>query len=110
MKIQKAARGRVLITPAVGTPMAGNIRLDNQSRGVHDDLYCNILILNDSHTKVCLLGFDLIGLEYVTCSDIKARIEKATDISAVQHRNVGYAYSFGPRYGDADVPGDRGFD
>jgi len=80
MKKLKAAKGRVVISPPVGTPMAGNIRLDNKSRGVHDDLYCNILILNDNSTKVCLLGFDLIGIEYTTCTDIKERIEKVTGI------------------------------
>lgn len=62
--------------------MAGNVRLDNRSRGVHDNIYCNILILSDNTTKVCLLGFDLIGLEYKTCIDIKERIEKATNIPA----------------------------
>lgn len=76
----KAAKGKVIITPSPGTPMAGNIRLDNRSRGVHDDLYCNVLILKDNDTKICLLGFDLIGLEFVTCNEIKNRIEKSTDI------------------------------
>jgi len=80
MKKLKAAKGRVKITPPTGTPMAGNIRLDNKSRGVHDDIYCNILILNDNNTKICLLGFDIIGLDYTTCNDIKTRIEKATDL------------------------------
>lgn len=82
MKKLKAAKGRVVITPPTGIPIAGNVRLDNKSRGVHDNLYCNILILNDNNTKVCLLGFDVIGLEYTTCNDIKNRIEKATDIPA----------------------------
>ncbi len=82
MKNLEASKGRVLITPPVGTPMAGNVRLDNKSRGVHDDLFCNILILKDTGTKVCLLGFDVIGLEYDTCYDLKDRIEKATDIPA----------------------------
>lgn len=80
MKCLKAAKGRVIISPPVGTPMAGNIRLDNRSRGVHDNLYCNILILNDNSIKVCFLGLDLIGIEYKTCTDIKVRIEKATGI------------------------------
>jgi len=71
-----------MITPPIGIPMAGNIRLDNKSRGVHDDIYCNILILNDNHTKVCLLGFDIIGLEYTTCNYLKNSIKKATDILA----------------------------
>jgi neutral ceramidase len=82
MKILKAARGRVVITPPTGTPMAGNVRLDNKSRGVHDDICCNILILNDNSSKVCLLGFDLVGLEYSTCNEIKSGIEKNTDIPA----------------------------
>lgn len=80
MKELKAAKGRIKITPPTGTPMAGNVRLDNKSKGVHDDIYCNILILNDNNIKICLLGFDLIGLEYSTCNDIKSRIEKVTDI------------------------------
>jgi hypothetical protein len=80
MKKIIAAKGRVVITPPEGTPMAGNVRLDNKSRGVHDDIFCNILILNDNDSKVCLLGFDLIGLEYETCNDIKLNIEKEAGI------------------------------
>jgi neutral ceramidase len=80
MRKIKAAKGRVVITPPKGTPMAGNVRLDNKSRGVHDDIFCNILILTDDCTKVCLLGFDLVALEYSTCNDIKARIEQIAGI------------------------------
>jgi len=80
MKKLKAAKGRVVITPPIGTPMAGNVRIDNKTRGVHDDLYCNILIIKDNDKKVCLLGFDLIGLEFETCNDIKLRIEKESGI------------------------------
>lgn len=82
MKTIKAAKGRVVITPPVGSAMAGNVRLDNKSRGVHDDLCCNILILNQENKKICLLGFDVIFLEYTTCTAIKDRIEKTTDIPA----------------------------
>ncbi len=83
MKRLKASVGKVVITPPpVGTPMTGNTGRDTKSRGVPEDIYCNILILNDDSTKVCLLGFDNIGLEYATCNDIKNRIEKATDIPA----------------------------
>jgi hypothetical protein len=82
MKTIKAAKGRVVITPPVGSAMAGNVRLDNKSRGVHDDLYCNILILNQEDKKICLLGFDVIFLEFTTCTDIKNRIEKTTGIFA----------------------------
>lgn len=70
----------MIITPPPGTPMAGNIRSDNISRGVHDDLFCSIIILNDGNTKICFLAFDLIGLEYSTCNEIRTRISECTDI------------------------------
>jgi len=76
----KAATGRINITPPTGTPMGGNVRLDNKSRGVHDNLYCNILILHDGINKICLLGFDILGLNYIYCNDIKREIEKAIEI------------------------------
>jgi len=78
----RAAKGRVQITPQTGTPIAGNVRIDNKSRGVHDNLFCNILFLNDNVNKICLLSFDLIFLENATCNNIKKRIEKAIKISA----------------------------
>lgn len=76
----KAATGRINITPPVGTSIGGNVRADNKSRGVHDDLFCNILILDDGIKKICLLGFDVIGLNYNTCNDIKREIEIAINI------------------------------
>ncbi|MDX1357440.1 MAG: hypothetical protein R3232_01275 [Clostridia bacterium] len=76
----KAAAGRIKITPKNGIPMGGNVRIDNKSRGVHDDLYCNVLMLNDGLKEICLLGFDFVGLKYSTCSDIKARVESVTGI------------------------------
>ena len=78
----KAAAGKIKITPDNGIPMGGNVRIDNKSRGVHDDLYCNVLMLNDGKTEVCLMGFDFVGLKYTTCTDIKERVEKATGIPA----------------------------
>ncbi len=80
MNLLRAAKGKVIITPPPGTPMAGNIRSDNKSRGVHDDLFCSIIILKDGNTKICFLDFDLIGLEYSTCNEIRTRISECTDI------------------------------
>lgn len=82
MKKMQASAGRVVITLPVGTPMAGNVSPDTKSRGVPDDIYCNILILNDNRTKVCLLGFDSIDLEYTICNDLSNGIGKITDIPA----------------------------
>lgn len=76
----RAAVGRIKITPKIGIPMGGNVRIDNKSRGVHDDLFCNVLMLNDGTTEICLMGFDFVGLKYTTCIDIKKRVSKATGI------------------------------
>jgi len=76
----KAATAKINITPPFGTPMGGNVRVDNKARGVHDDLFCNILILDDGKKKICFLGFDLIGLNYTSCNDIKNEIESMTKI------------------------------
>ncbi len=80
MKTQKAATARVEITPPTGTPIAGNVRKDNKSRGVHDPLYCNILILDDDTTRVCMLGFDLIWLEEKVYMQLTQEIERETGI------------------------------
>jgi len=78
----KAAAGRIIITPDYPIPMGGNVRIDNMSRGVHDDLNCNILMLDDGNTKVCMMGFDFVGLKYTTCNDIKRRVRERTGIPA----------------------------
>ena len=78
----KAAAGRIKITPKNGIPMGGNVRIDNRSRGVHDDLYCNVLMLDDGSTEICLMGFDFVGLKYTTCTDVKSRVEMETGIPA----------------------------
>ena len=80
MKTQKAATARVDITPPTGTPIAGNVRKDNKSRGVHDPLYCNILILDDDTTRICMLGFDLIWLEERIYKELIQLVEEATGI------------------------------
>jgi len=76
----KAATAKINITPPFGTPMGGNVRVDNKARGVHDELFCNVLIFNDGQKKICLLGFDVIGLNYTTCNDIKNAIKSLTKI------------------------------
>ncbi|MFO7612913.1 MAG: neutral/alkaline non-lysosomal ceramidase N-terminal domain-containing protein [Clostridia bacterium] len=78
----KAAAGRINITPENGIPMGGNVRIDNKSRGVHDDLFCNILMIDDKNTETCLMGFDFVGLKYETCNEIKKKVSKTTGIAA----------------------------
>ncbi len=76
----KAAAGKINITPENVIPMGGNVRLDNKSRGVHDNLYCSVLMLDDGKTTVCLMGFDFVGLKYATCNEIKKGVCERTGI------------------------------
>lgn len=76
----KAAVSALDITPPIGLPIGGNVRKDNKSRGAHDSLYCNIVILESEGNRVCLLGFDLLGLSSGICKRIKALVEEKTGI------------------------------
>jgi neutral ceramidase len=57
-----AGASKVKITPALGTPIGGNARLDNYARGVLQDIYARALFLDDVASAVCLLSLDLLGL------------------------------------------------
>ncbi|WP_047151820.1 neutral/alkaline non-lysosomal ceramidase N-terminal domain-containing protein [Aneurinibacillus tyrosinisolvens] len=72
---------RVDITPEIGTPLGGNVRDDNRSRGIHDPLYANFLYLHDGKNGILFIGLDLIGIYRSFTQEIKADISKATGIS-----------------------------
>lgn len=77
----KAACKSIIITPATNMPIAGNVRQDSVSRGVHDDLRCNMILFQDNfNTKILFLGFDLCGVNKEFCIDVKQRISKILDI------------------------------
>ena len=60
------------ITPPVGTEIAGYGPHD-ETWEIHDDLWLNILIMDDGVRKAALLGFDLIGMEDQTVHEIRTR-------------------------------------
>ena len=78
----KAAAKSIDITPALGIPMGGNVRDDDKARGVHDNLYCNAVLLEEDGKKICFLGFDLLGLNIETCKAIKDNIQVQTGIDS----------------------------
>jgi hypothetical protein len=82
MKKLIAAKGRVVITLPHGIPIAGNVRSDNKSNEAHDIMCCNILILSDNNTEVCLLGFDASFPDFTYLNHITDKIENAAGISA----------------------------
>ena len=50
-----------IITPPVGVPMAGFLRMD-VSHGVHDDLYAKILLVEEADRRVAIITLDILGL------------------------------------------------
>ncbi|MEX2462622.1 MAG: hypothetical protein WD469_15240 [Paenibacillaceae bacterium] len=76
----KAGCCKVDITPKTGTPIGGNIREDNRSRGVHDSLYANFLYLNDDGNALLFIGLDIIGIFESFGRLIKGGIHKTTGI------------------------------
>lgn len=77
----KAAALSIDITPPVGLPIGGNVRADNKSIGVHDNLFCNIILLEDKRETVCFLSFDLLGLHFDSCRLIKSQISTKTGLN-----------------------------
>ncbi|HOJ12032.1 MAG TPA: neutral/alkaline non-lysosomal ceramidase N-terminal domain-containing protein [Clostridiales bacterium] len=77
----KAAAKSIDITPAVGIPMGGNVREDDKARGIHDNLYCNAILLEENGKEICFLGFDLLGLNFETCRNIKESIREKTGLA-----------------------------
>ena len=70
----KASRERIAIT------FKKDERLDNTSGTFYDGLQCNVLILEDNSTKVCLLDCGCISLDYYAVNAVKTKIRKATGI------------------------------
>ncbi|NSW89901.1 MAG: neutral/alkaline non-lysosomal ceramidase N-terminal domain-containing protein [Firmicutes bacterium] len=77
----KAAVKSIDITPPIGLPMGGNVRDDDISRGIHDNLYCNAILLEEEGKRFCFLSFDLLGLNFETCKRIKDEINKKAGIA-----------------------------
>jgi hypothetical protein len=70
----KASRERIAIC------FKKDERLDNTSSTFYDGLQCNVLILEDNSTKVCLIDFGCVSLDYYTGNAIKTKIQQATGI------------------------------
>jgi len=52
------------ITPPVGGDLAGYARREGSSVGVHDDLWCRTLVLDDGDTRLALVALDLLSVDF----------------------------------------------
>lgn len=70
----------VVITPPLGTPMAGYY-YERGADGVHDDLYAKALVLEKDGAKAALVSLDLISTSHTLVREARREIEKATGIA-----------------------------
>ncbi|NSW56266.1 MAG: hypothetical protein HPY44_09640 [Armatimonadetes bacterium] len=78
-----AGVGRSVITPPIGTSLAGYFH-DRVSETVRDDLYCNAIIFQAGGERIALVSCDLISLNRDITDPAKALIEKATGLKPEQ--------------------------
>ena len=75
----RAGAAAEVITPAVGTPMAGYYHARG-AEGVTDDLYAKALVLERDGVKVALVVCDLISMPRQVALDARALVAKAPGI------------------------------
>lgn len=76
----KVGMAEKVITPKIGTPMAGYRRAD-VSKGVHDDLWARSLLIEDKNgTSVIMMTLGLVNLNESYMNEIRKGINEATNI------------------------------
>src|SRR3954470_2759440 len=73
----------VVITPPVGTPLAGYYET-RISDAVHDDLYAKALVLECGGNRAAMVSCDLISMPITVASEARRLIEKETGLRAEQ--------------------------
>src|SRR5262249_35644723 len=69
----------VVITPPVGTPMAGYYS-ERAAEGVHDDLHAKALVLEKDGAKTALVSLDLISTARQVVTEARREIERTTGL------------------------------
>src|SRR5437899_11864057 len=69
----------VVITPPLGTPMAGYYSA-RAAEGVHDDLYAKALVLEKDGAKAALVSLDLISTTRGIVEEARREIDKTTGV------------------------------
>lgn len=76
----RVGSAKVKITPAIGTPLGGNARLENYATGVAQDLFARALWLENGPTAVCVVSLDLLGLWWPDVERLRQAIVSRTAI------------------------------
>jgi hypothetical protein len=78
----RAGCADIVITPPLGTPLAGFSARHTGMRGVHDDLYARVLVLEDGDRRAALVVLDLCELDRAFVEHVRGAIWQATAISS----------------------------
>ena len=108
---------RTVITPPLGTSLAGFGARQGGARGIHDNLYARALVLEDTGQRVALVVCDLCDLDAGFVREARRRIQERTGIPsasamlAATHTHAAPAtfalYSLPPDPGWLDDLADR---
>jgi len=77
----RASSKKINITPPIGLRMSGYEERKHGSIGIKDELYANILVLDNSKTKLALVTMDVIGVDKVFMQYVRDLVSSKTDIS-----------------------------
>lgn len=81
----KAAVAKDIITPPIGTSLAGYAFKKEGSVGIHDELFVRAVVLEQGKTRVALAVSDIIGFERFTVEKVRKMVE---DTTGIPHQNV----------------------
>ncbi|UCC69234.1 MAG: neutral/alkaline non-lysosomal ceramidase N-terminal domain-containing protein [Armatimonadota bacterium] len=76
----RAGAARVKITPLPGVDLSGYAFREGPSEGVHDDLWCRALILDDEISRLALVALDLLGVDFPLDAAIRKAVAQVADL------------------------------
>ncbi len=68
------------ITPATGVDLAGFALREGPSEGIHDDLWCRVVVLDDGETRVALAALDLLRLDFELDAAIRREVSETGEL------------------------------
>ncbi len=105
----KIGMSKVNITPPIGVELWGyGFYLNRKSKGVHDDLYCKVVVLDDSKNKIVLINNELGGISKEIAEKTRNLVQNEMDIPkdsiiiTCTHTHSGPAVTFLRGWGEID--------
>ena len=75
MARMQAGASQATITPPVGVDLAGYAHREGPSVGLHDDLWCRALVLDDGDARLALIALDLLSADFELDGLLRAAVD-----------------------------------